>query len=56
MKKTTAEIKKPTQFLCKKCLKAMREYDNKRRKVWKLKIKEESPQVKGKVVIHRRKA
>jgi hypothetical protein len=50
-KTTTTDIKKPTEFLCKKCLKAMREYDNKRRKVWKLKIKERSPQENGKVKI-----
>ena len=30
----------PQEFLCKKCLKKMAEYDANRKRVWRLKIKE----------------
>ena len=46
-------MKKPTQFLCKKCLVKMRDYDTKRKQQYrKLKIKVVEPAISGKVKIN----
>jgi hypothetical protein len=47
-------MKKPTQFLCKKCLAKMREYDTIRRQQWKLKIKVVNQQQSGKIKINKK--
>jgi len=48
-------MKKPTEFLCKKCLIKMREYDAKRRGRWrKLKVKEKVAQITGKIKINKK--